>query len=41
MEFASYGMDVYTSGIDNHSIDFIVKDKRGRFCEVQAKSVNH
>ncbi|MED3575847.1 DUF4365 domain-containing protein [Cytobacillus praedii] len=38
MEFASYGCDVYTSEVDDHGIDFIVKDKRGRFCEVQVKS---
>jgi hypothetical protein len=41
MEFASYGMDVYTSEVDDHGIDFIVKDKNGRFCEIQVKSVNH
>ncbi|KOP30898.1 hypothetical protein ADM98_03990 [Exiguobacterium sp. BMC-KP] len=39
MEFASYGCDVYTSEVDDHGIDFIVKDKNGRFCEVQVKSL--
>lgn len=38
MEFASYGLDVYTSEVDDHGIDFIVKDKKGRFCEIQVKS---
>jgi hypothetical protein len=39
MEFASYGMEVYTTEVDDHGIDFIVKDKNGRFCEVQVKSL--
>lgn len=38
MEFSSYGLDVYTSEVDDHGVDFIVKDKRGRFCEIQVKS---
>jgi hypothetical protein len=39
MEFASYGLDVYTSEVDDHGIDFIVKDKRGIFNEIQVKSL--
>ncbi|WP_246579010.1 DUF4365 domain-containing protein [Clostridium algidicarnis] len=38
MEFASYGLEVYTSEVDDHGVDFIVKDKKGRFCEIQVKS---
>ena len=38
MEFTSYGFDVYTSEVDDHGIDFIVKDKRGKYYEVQVKS---
>ena len=38
MEFASYGMEIYLSEVDDHGIDFIVKDKKGRFCEVRVKS---
>jgi hypothetical protein len=34
MEFASYGCDVYTSEVDGHGIDFIVKDKNRLFCEI-------
>lgn len=34
MEFASYGLDVYTSEVDDHGIDFIVKDKKNIFNEV-------
>lgn len=39
MEFASYGLDVYTSEVDDHGIDFIAKTKSGRFLEIQVKSV--
>lgn len=38
MEFASYGLDVYTSEVDDHGVDFVVKDKNGRFCEIQVKA---
>lgn len=39
MEFASYGLDVYTSEVDDHGIDFIVKDKKKRFNEIQVKAL--
>jgi hypothetical protein len=39
MEFASYGVEVYTSEVDDHGVDFIVKNKRKRFCEIQVKSL--
>ena len=39
MEFASYGLEVYTTEVDDHGVDFIVKDKNGRFCEIQVKSL--
>jgi hypothetical protein len=39
MEFASYGFEVYTSEVDDHGIDFIVKTKSGIFLEIQVKSV--
>jgi hypothetical protein len=39
MEFASYGLEVYTSEVDDHGIDFIVKDKQGSFAEIQVKSL--
>ena len=38
MEFTSYGYDVYTSEVDDHGVDFVVK-YRGDFREVQVKSV--
>ncbi len=40
MEFASYGLEVYTSEVDDHGVDFIVKlPKENTFYEVQVKSV--
>lgn len=39
MEFASFGLEVYTSEVDDHGVDFIVKTKKGRFIEVQVKSL--
>lgn len=39
MEFASHVYDVYTSKVDDHGIDFVVKDKNNRFCEIQVKSL--
>lgn len=38
MEFTSYGLRVYSPEIDDHGIDFIVKDKKGNFKEIQVKS---
>ncbi|WP_339279114.1 DUF4365 domain-containing protein [Paenibacillus sp. FSL W8-1187] len=39
MEFASYGLEVFSSKVDDRGIDFIVKDKTGRFMEIQVKSL--
>jgi hypothetical protein len=39
MEFASYGLEVYTSEVDDRGIDFVVRDLHGRFCEIQVKSI--
>ncbi|WP_226036128.1 DUF4365 domain-containing protein [Aquibacillus saliphilus] len=39
MEFASYGLEVYTTEVDDHGIDFIVKDKKGHFSQIQVKSL--
>jgi hypothetical protein len=39
MEFASYGFDVYTSEVDDHGVDFVVKAKDGSFYEIQVKAV--
>lgn len=38
MEFASYGLDVFTSEVDDHGVDFVVKSGKG-FYEIQVKSV--
>jgi len=40
MEFASYGYEVYTSEVDDHGVDFVVKvPGTAKFYEVQVKSV--
>ena len=40
MEFASYGYEVYTSEVDDHGVDFVVKAPgSASFFEVQVKSV--
>ena len=40
MEFASYGYEVYTSEVDDHGVDFVVKAPgTDKFYEVQVKSV--
>ena len=42
MEFASYGFEVYTSEVDDHGVDFVVKSPdKNEFCEVQVKSVRN
>jgi len=41
MEIASYGLDVYTSEVDDHGIDFIAKTKTGKFIEIQVKSIRN
>lgn len=39
MEFTSYGLKVYSPEIDDHGIDFVVRDKKGNYKEIQVKSV--
>ena len=39
MEFTAYGFEVYSSEVDDHGIDFIVKNKLGDFLEVQVKTI--
>ncbi len=39
MEFTSYGYDVYTSEVDDHGVDFVIKDGVNGFYEVQVKSL--
>ncbi|MBS4025235.1 MAG: DUF4365 domain-containing protein [Clostridia bacterium] len=39
MEFASYGLEVYTSEVDDHGIDFVAKKTNGKFIELQVKAV--
>lgn len=40
MEFASYGFEVYSSEVDDHGVDFVVKvPNKSKFYEIQVKSV--
>jgi hypothetical protein len=39
MEFTSYGFHVYSSEVDDHGIDFIVKSHKKIYYEVQVKSL--
>ena len=42
MEFASYGYDVYTSEVDDHGIDFLVRTPvDDRYYEIQGKTVRN
>lgn len=42
MEFASYGFEVYSSEVDDHGVDFIIKiPNKNEFFEVQVKSVRN
>lgn len=41
MEFSSYGLEVYTSEVDDHGIDFIAKTKLDNYIELQVKSARH
>jgi len=38
-ELLSYGLDVYPTIVDDHAVDFVIKDKAGRFKEIQVKSM--
>jgi len=39
MEFLSYGLNVYPTEVDDHGVDLVVKDVRGKYWDVQVKSV--
>ncbi len=39
MEFTKYGLDVYSSEIDDKGIDFIVKNNSNRYFDIQVKSI--
>ena len=41
MEFTSYGLYIYTSEVDDHGVDFVVKSPQGAFYEVQVKSIRN
>src|SRR5947208_9111687 len=39
MEFTLYGFDVYTSEVDQHGIDFVIRRGHNVYYDVQVKSV--
>ena len=39
MTFTMYGFDVYTSEVDDKGIDFIIRNAKGKFFEIQVKSL--
>lgn len=39
MEFTLFGFDVYTTEVDYHGIDFVIRKDPDRYFDVQAKSV--
>lgn len=39
MEFLSYGIDAYTTQVDDHGVDLVVKSENGVFCEIQVKAL--
>lgn len=40
MTLASYGMDIYTSEVDDHGIDFVAETKKG-FLKFQVKTIRN
>lgn len=38
MEFMSYGFYVYDSEVDDHGVDFVIKDKNNKYYDIQVKS---
>ena len=39
MEFTSYGFDVYTSEVDDKGIDFVIRNQKSKYYEIQVKSL--
>ena len=38
MELTSYGFHIFTSEVDDHGIDFVMKNSKGQYYEVQVKA---
>ncbi|MCD4713428.1 MAG: DUF4365 domain-containing protein [Clostridiales bacterium] len=38
MELTTYGFYVFTSEVDDHGVDFVMKNSKGHFFEVQVKA---
>ncbi|MGE3388235.1 MAG: DUF4365 domain-containing protein [Bdellovibrionales bacterium] len=41
MEFTLFGFDVYTSEVDDHGIDLVIRVDDGRYYDVQVKSIRN
>lgn len=39
MEFTAYGFEVYSSEVDDHGVDFIAKNQKGDYLEIQVKAI--
>jgi hypothetical protein len=39
MEFAKAGFDIYSAEVDDKGIDFVVRNERGKYFEIQVKSI--
>ncbi len=39
MEFAKYGFDIYSTEVDDKGIDFVIRNEKGDFFEIQVKSI--
>ena len=37
--FTSYGFDVYTSEVDDKGIDFVIRNQKSKYYEIQVKSL--
>jgi hypothetical protein len=41
MELTMYGLEVYTTEVDDRGVDFIARGRSGRFVEVQVKALRN
>jgi hypothetical protein len=39
MEFTMHGFDVYTSEVDDHGIDFVIRTDDNKYYDIQVKSI--
>lgn len=41
LEFVSYGLDIYTSEVDDKGIDFIIRKNSKKYYDIQVKSIRN